>query len=42
MNTPYFGYLLNFLHAHFTSFELVEFQKINGKYAKILYRLLKQ
>ncbi|WP_120945200.1 replication initiation protein [Helicobacter labacensis] len=42
VNMPYFGYLLNFLNAHFTSFELLEFQNINGKYAKTLYRLLKQ
>ncbi len=42
VNMPYFGYLLNFLNANFTSFELLEFQNINGKYAKTLYRLLKQ
>ncbi|CRF46066.1 replication protein A [Helicobacter heilmannii] len=42
VNTPYFGYLLNFLNANFTSFELLEFQNISGKYAKTLYRLLKQ
>ncbi len=42
VNMPYFGYLLNFLHANFTSFELLEFQNISGKYAKTLYRLLKQ
>ncbi|WP_158656931.1 replication initiation protein [Helicobacter bizzozeronii] len=42
MNMPYFGYLLNFLNANFTSFELLEFQNINGKYAKTLYRFLKQ
>ncbi|WP_158652349.1 replication initiation protein [Helicobacter felis] len=42
VNMPYFGYLLNFLDANFTSFELLEFQNINGKYAKTLYRLLKQ
>ncbi|BEG57228.1 hypothetical protein NHP21005_09160 [Helicobacter sp. NHP21005] len=39
---PYFGYLLNYLHGNFTSFELLEFQNISGKYAKTLYRLLKQ
>ncbi|BCD48544.1 replication initiation protein [Helicobacter suis] len=42
VNMPYFGYLLNFLNANFTSFELLEFQNIRGKYAKTLYRLLKQ
>ncbi|WP_104692713.1 replication initiation protein [Helicobacter felis] len=42
VNMPCFGYLLNFLNANFTSFELLEFQNINGKYAKTLYRLLKQ
>ncbi|WP_104687180.1 replication initiation protein [Helicobacter felis] len=42
VNMPCFGYLLNFLNANFTSFELLEFQNISGKYAKTLYRLLKQ
>ncbi|WP_162982754.1 replication initiation protein, partial [Helicobacter vulpis] len=42
VNMPYFGYLLNYLHGNFTSFELFEFQNISGKYAKTLYRLLKQ
>ncbi|BCZ18326.1 hypothetical protein NHP190003_16080 (plasmid) [Helicobacter sp. NHP19-003] len=42
VNTPYFGYLLNYLNGNFTSFELLEFQNISGKYAKTLYRLLKQ
>ncbi|WP_104683155.1 replication initiation protein, partial [Helicobacter felis] len=42
VNMPYFGYLLNFLNANFTSFELLEFQNIRSKYAKTLYRLLKQ
>ncbi|GMB96972.1 replication initiation protein [Helicobacter sp. NHP22-001] len=42
VNTPYFGYLLNYLHGNFTYFELLEFQNISGKYAKTLYRLLKQ
>ncbi|WP_120945160.1 replication initiation protein [Helicobacter labacensis] len=42
VNMPYFGYLLNFLNANFTSFELLEFQGIRSKYAKTLYRLLKQ
>ncbi|BEG58306.1 hypothetical protein NHP21005_19940 (plasmid) [Helicobacter sp. NHP21005] len=42
VNMPYFGYLLNYLHGNFTSFELLEFQNISGKYAKTLYRLLKQ
>ncbi len=42
VNMPYFGYLLNYLNANFTSFELLEFQNISGKYAKTLYRLLKQ
>ncbi|GLH57486.1 replication initiation protein [Helicobacter ailurogastricus] len=32
----------NYLHGNFTSFELLEFQNISGKYAKTLYRLLKQ
>ncbi|WP_158654243.1 replication initiation protein, partial [Helicobacter felis] len=42
VNMPCFGYLLNFLNANFTSFELLEFQNIRSKYAKTLYRLLKQ
>ncbi|TSA80810.1 replication initiation protein [Helicobacter mehlei] len=42
VNMPYFGYLLNYLNGNFTSFELLEFQNISGKYAKTLYRLLKQ
>ncbi|WP_221281354.1 replication initiation protein [Helicobacter gastrocanis] len=42
VNTPHFGYLLNHLHGNFTSFELLEFQNISGKYTKTLYRLLKQ
>ncbi|WP_324725869.1 hypothetical protein [Helicobacter felis] len=28
VNMPCFGYLLNFLNANFTSFELLEFQNI--------------
>ncbi|WP_158652588.1 replication initiation protein [Helicobacter ailurogastricus] len=32
----------NYLRGNFTSFELLEFQNISGKYAKTLYRLLKQ
>lgn len=35
-------YILNDLRKNFTRFELQEFTTIEGKYAKILYRLLKQ
>ncbi len=43
LNTGY-HYLLNNLGmgGQYTSFKLLEFQKIRGKYAKTLYRLLKQ
>ncbi len=43
LNTGY-NYLLNNLGmgGQYTSFKLLEFQKIRGKYAKTLYRLLKQ
>lgn len=37
-----FKYLVNELTKDFTEFELLEFIGINGKYAKTLYRLLKQ
>lgn len=33
---------LNYLNSNFTQFELDEFVEISGKYAKILYRQLKQ
>ena len=39
---PPFLYIVNNLIKNFTSFELVEFCSIRGKYAKDLYRLLKQ
>lgn len=39
---PRFAYLINELTANFTSFELKEFIGLNSKYAKTLYRLLKQ
>ncbi|MGL2673651.1 replication initiation protein [Helicobacter pylori] len=43
LNTSY-NYLLNNLGmgGQYTSFKLLEFQKVRGKYAKTLYRLLKQ
>ncbi|WP_220823256.1 replication initiation protein [Helicobacter pylori] len=42
LNTGY-QYLLNNLGmGQYTSFKLLEFQKVRGKYAKTLYRLLKQ
>ncbi|GAB0055702.1 hypothetical protein YGH035_15200 [Helicobacter pylori] len=42
LNTGY-QYLLNNLGmGQYTSFKLIEFQKVRGKYAKTLYRLLKQ
>ncbi|GAA6928253.1 hypothetical protein CHC165_15290 [Helicobacter pylori] len=38
-----YQYLLNNLGmGQYTSFNLLEFQKVRGKYAKMLYRLLKQ
>ncbi len=39
---PQFEYILNQLSANFTAFELEEFIALSGKYAKTLYRLLKQ
>ncbi len=42
LNTGY-NYLLNNLGmGQYTSFKLLEFQQVRGKYAKTLYRLLKQ
>lgn len=42
LNTGY-NYLLNNLGmGQYTSFNLLEFQQVRGKYAKTLYRLLKQ
>ncbi len=43
LNTDY-QYLLNNLGmgGQYTSFKLLEFQRVRGKYAKTLYRLLKQ
>ncbi|WP_143432393.1 replication initiation protein, partial [Helicobacter pylori] len=43
LNTGY-NYLLNNLGmgGQYTSFKLLEFQRVRGKYAKMLYRLLKQ
>ncbi|RVY62715.1 replication initiation protein [Helicobacter pylori] len=43
LNTNY-NYLLNNLGmgGQYTSFKLLEFQRVRGKYAKTLYRLLKQ
>ncbi|WP_187840067.1 replication initiation protein [Helicobacter pylori] len=43
LNTGY-NYLLNNLGmgGQYTSFNLLEFQRVRGKYAKTLYRLLKQ
>ncbi|GAA8912967.1 RepB family plasmid replication initiator protein [Helicobacter pylori] len=42
LNTGY-NYLLNNLGmGQYTSFKLIEFQQVRGKYAKTLYRLLKQ
>lgn len=37
-----FAYLINELVSNFTRFELAEFIALTGKYAKTLYRLLKQ
>lgn len=37
-----FEYLLNNLFGNYTSFELLEFKAIQSKYAKTLYRLLKE
>lgn len=42
MVNPRFAYLINELTKDFTEFELLEFIGISGKYAKTLYRLLKQ
>lgn len=39
---PKFSYLLNELGRNFTRFELTEFIKLESKYSKNLYRLLKQ
>lgn len=39
---PDFAYLVNQLTTNFTAFELEEFISLSGKYAKTLYRLLKQ
>lgn len=37
-----FAYILNELTDNFTRFELSEFAQLDGKYAKTLYRILKQ
>lgn len=37
-----FSYIFNELTSNFTRFELAEFVSLSGKYAKTLYRLLKQ
>lgn len=37
-----FAYIFNELIGNFTKFELAEFVNLSGKYAKTLYRLLKQ
>ena len=39
---PDFSYLLNELSKNFTRFELVEYVRLEGKYAKLLYQHLKQ
>lgn len=39
---PDFRFVLNALDKNFTRFELLEFIRINGRYPKQLYRLLKQ
>lgn len=39
---PAFEYIINDVFANFTKFEVEEFLNIRGKYAKDLYRLLKQ
>ena len=39
---PAFEYIVNELTGNFTTFELAEFIALSGKYAKTLYRLLKQ
>lgn len=40
--TEEFEYVLNHLNVQFTSYELAEFTSIRSKYAKTVYRLLKQ
>ncbi|ADO06260.1 replication initiation protein [Helicobacter pylori] len=42
LNTGYHYLLNNLGMGQYTSFNLLEFQKVRGKYAKTLYRLLKQ
>ena len=39
---PDFSFVLNALDKNFTRFELSEFIRLNGRYSKQLYRLLKQ
>lgn len=39
---PQFKYILNDLNKNFTRFELKEYVKLDGKYAKLLYQHLKQ
>ncbi|WP_162970643.1 replication initiation protein, partial [Helicobacter pylori] len=42
LNTGYHYLLNNLGMGQYTSFKLLEFQRVRGKYAKTLYRLLKQ
>ncbi len=42
LNTGYHYLLNNLGMGQYTSFKLIEFQRVRGKYAKTLYRLLKQ
>ncbi|MGL2406501.1 replication initiation protein [Helicobacter pylori] len=42
LNTGYHYLLNNLGMGQYTSFKLIEFQQVRGKYAKTLYRLLKQ
>ncbi|MFP6193578.1 replication initiation protein [Helicobacter pylori] len=42
LNTGYHYLLNNLGMGQYTSFNLLEFQRVRGKYAKTLYRLLKQ
>ena len=40
--TENFSYIMNQLHAEFTSYELKEFTSLRSTYTKTIYRLLKQ
>ncbi|WP_155802336.1 replication initiation protein [Helicobacter cetorum] len=42
VNKPHYTYLLNDLTGNFTQFELEQFKNLSSKYAKTLFRMLKQ